>query len=69
MKKTKEEKNRAFHKIVKCIRSCKTTQHTVVCDKMIDNFDKLFRKDFPDICYDSQVLYEESSMKCCELIG
>lgn len=63
MKKTEEEKNRAFHKIIKCIESCETRIQTINCDNMIDNFDKLFKKDFPEISYEVYLLYKKSLLK------
>jgi len=69
MRKTKEEKDKAFHKIVKCINSCTTSIQTVKCDKLINNFEKLFEKDFPDISFETRVLYEESLAKNVSIIN
>ena len=43
--KTKFQKDRAFHKIVQCIKSCTTVKHVQGCIKMIS----LFKEQFAEI--------------------
>lgn len=59
MKKSKEEKNKAFSKIVKCILSCKTTEQVESCYKMITFYDNLFSDHKFDIKSEVEVLKEE----------
>lgn len=56
--KTREQKFNAFHKIVKCIYSSKTSEHLDSCEKMIGNFLYLF-KNYYDAKFEAEVLHEE----------
>lgn len=57
--RTKEQKESAFHKIVKAINGCKTTEQVESCRNLISNYSKLFKSDFPDSKYEVAVLTEE----------
>lgn len=59
MKKSKEEKRKAFSKIVKCILSCKTSEQVESCHKMIDFYNNLFSDHNFDIKSEVDVLKEE----------
>lgn len=54
--KTKFQKDRAFHKIVQCIKSCTTDAHICGCINMLGFFVQQFEKDF-NLCEDSHTLY------------
>jgi hypothetical protein len=59
MKKSKDEKNEAFNKIVKCIMSCKTIEQVESCYKMINLYNNLFSEHKFDIKSEVDVLTEE----------
>jgi hypothetical protein len=45
MEYNKVTKSQAFHKIIKCLKSCKNEIHLEACNKMILQYEKLFRAD------------------------
>ncbi len=59
MKKSKEERSKAFSKIVKCVLSCKTIEQVESCHKMIDFYNNLFSDHKFDIKSEVDVLKEE----------
>lgn len=59
MKKSKEEKAKAFSKVVKCVVSCKTTEQIESCYKMVNLYGKLFSDHTFDIKSEVEVLTEE----------
>jgi len=59
MKKSKEEKSRAFSKIVKCISSCKTFEQIDSCHNMIKFYNTLFCDHAFDVKSEVEVLTEE----------
>lgn len=65
--KTKEQKSKAFSKIVKTISTCKTFDHIVSTRTMIKNYFNLFKDEYPDAKYDVMVLNEELDEKEIEL--
>lgn len=69
--KTKFQKDRAFHKIVQCIKSCITVPHLCVCFNMIYFFEQQFEKDsntYKDIQVLRNLLSEQSNyIKLCSI--
>lgn len=61
--KTKEQKSKAFSKIVKTISSCETSDHVISTRTMIKNYFNLFKDEHPDAKYDVMVFNEELNDK------
>lgn len=59
MKKSKEERSKAFSKLVKCVLSCKTTEQVESCYKMIKFYNNLFADHKFDIKSEVDVITEE----------
>jgi hypothetical protein len=59
MKKSKDERNKAFNKLVKCVVSCKTIEQVESCYKMIDLYNKLYSDHKLDVKSEVDVLKEE----------
>lgn len=62
-----EKKSHAFFKIVETIASCTKYEHLSACRTMIWNYEKMYRKEFPDILKEGWELMELVRKKNWEL--
>lgn len=59
MKKSKEERQKAFIKLTKCVLGCKTEEQVESCYTMIDLYSKMFSDHTFDIKSEVEVLKDE----------